>query len=828
MASGSFSGYRCGTADYPGYTLLTEWSSTINIAGNYSTVTFEHSLICRPSYDLGIGSRTTTSKIGDEEKECWIQKVTVGKAGGTVELGKTEHIVYHDANGKATVAATSTFPLGATIGTTWIDDIIATGTLVLDDIPRASTVTVENGTLGVAQKFAVTRNDNSFSHAITFKCGTASGEAVAKTTNLAPTWTPPPSLASQNTTGGKVTVNFTITTYDSSGKAIGTSSASAEYTIPSTVAPTCALTVTDATNYKTTYGGYVQGKSKFKVTVAATPIYGSAIKSYRTIANGEPYTTASFTTSEIKNAGSNTITATVTDNRGNVGTDTETVDVLEYYAPKLTISAERCDTDGTVNMEGTNFKINIEYNVTPLGNKNKFAISYKYNKSGETNYTSETLSGPYQNMYDSSFSVIVPNIDSDSSYEIEVTITDNLDTTKRATMLGSAFTFFHFDGPTNNGIGRNKLNVLDNGFTEGGPIKGTDYSFENDIYSLLQTGTWGNTSHMISGVKAGDVIRFKTVIMDSGGQVQLNAYFGDDLESTNIATLSYIDGSTESYFEYTLPSNFQWLFVEFWDNSGTKKTIRFKRPILTVNNADMTYEQYIIGVPPRLGIGKIAELDYGADFGLKARFNAGFEFPIIRQYTDLNSLTTPNFYIGENVSTYQYVNCPITGGTFYLEVVGAGINSVRQTITTCSKLHSVSYERFYYDGSWGVWRNCYHSEEVLYNSVTGTTGTVTLKYEDGTDPDITKFTYLDIYFMDNNYKDGGCVRITNLCNKVVNISMIEDGNSNTFIRRTGYAISTKALTPSVTYAGMVTVSGTTVKHTIGINYIHIVKVVGIR
>ena len=693
----------------------------------------------------------------------------------------------------------------------------------LTDIPRASTFTVADGTLNTSQKFTVTQANTSFSHAITYKCGTASGTAVSKTTNTAPPWTPPLSLASQNTAGEKVTVTFTMTTY-SGDTPIGTSTATAEYTIPSSVVPTCSITVAESTNYKNTYGAYIQGKSKLQVTVKGTPIYGSPIASYKATANGTTYYTSSFTTSELKDFGSQTITASVTDDRGHTGSSSTTISVLEYYTPKLNITAERCDADGSPNIEGSNFKISIDYNVAPLNNKNKFGISYKYRKSGEDNFITGNLTGSFTSIYDSAISFIVQNIDADSSYEIEVTITDNLGSETRAAKVGSAFTFFHFDGPTSNGIGRNKLNVLDNAIEVGGPVKGVDYSFENDIYKLIGTGSWVTTAHMITGVTPGDKIRFKTIIMDSGGQVILYMFTANSENQTNIATLSYIDGSSESYFEYTLPSNFQWLFIEFWDNSGTKKDIRFRRPILTVNESDMTYEQYIIGVPPRLGIGKIAELDYGADFGLKARFNAGFEFPILRQYTDLNSLTTPNFYIGENVASYQYINCPITGGTFYLEIVGAGINSVRQSITTCSKEASVTYERFYHDGSWGPWRDVYHGQEVLYNNSAGNAGTVSLGKS------AKNFAFIDIYFTDNNGKYGGCMRITNIAdNKTICIHIVEDGPSRSWIRRTSYVLTEYALTPSMSNAGYLKMDGTALSHhNAGENFIRITKVMGIR
>lgn len=819
MATGEFKNSKGG------YTVRTYWSSAKDIAGNFSTVTCDHYLDCGVSWDLYIGTRTGNSTVGSDSKDFTKDKISSGTAGGTHKLGTTTHKIPHDANGKKTVTATTSFPINATIGSTWYGTIEATGTMTLDDIPRASSVTVSNGTLNTAQKFKVTRNDNSFSHSITFSCGTVKDSvAVSKTTNLEPSWTPPLSLASQNTSGNKVTVTFTITTYNSAGTAIGTNTASAEYAIPSTVVPTCNATVTDGKGYLATYGGYVQGMSTFKVTVSGTPIYGSPIKSYRTIANGIPYNTATFETDAIKDFGSQTIEASVTDDRGNTGTKSIPVTVLEYYSPKLDIVAERCNADFTSNIEGNNFKVTANINVAPLSNKNKYNVTYKYRKSGETNYTNGELQMTDASGYDTGVTFIVPNIDADSSYEIEVTVTDNFGSVSRATVVGSAFTFLHFDGPTSNGIGRNKLNVLDDGIDVGGPIRNVDYSFENDIYTLIGSGSWMNTTHMISGVTAGDVIRFKTIILDSGGQVILKVWLGDNTDSTNIATLSYIDGATESYFEYTTPSDFQWLFVEFVDNNSTKsKDIRFKRPILTVNNADMTYERYILGVPPRLGIGKIAELDNGADFGLKARFNSGFEFPIIRQYTDLNTLLTPNFYIGENVADYQYINCPITGGTFYLEIVGAGVNRVRQTITTCSKLHSVTYERFYYDGAWGEWRDVYHGQEILYNNAVGTDGTVQLLHN------AFNYTFLDIYFIDNNQKDGGCMKITSPSSKVLNFSMIEDGPSRSWIRRTSYVLSEYALTPTATHAGYVKLDGTTLLHDgIGTNYLRIVKVMGIR
>ena len=827
--SGTFKNYICGNADRPGYTLRTYWSSTPDVANNRSRVLCDHYLDCGSGWDLYIGTRSGTSNVGGDVKNFTKDGISQGTGGGSHKLGTTEHWIPHNNDGTKTVTATTTFNFNAKISGTQYDNIVATGTMVLDDIPRASTIETTNGTLGKAQSITIKRNVDTYTDTITYKCGTASGTVTTKTSADSVTWTPLLSLASQNATGSKITVTLTVTTYNGTTE-IGSNSINIECTIPNTVKPTVELTVADGKGYKNTYGAYIQGMSTFKVTVKGTPIYGAAITSYSTKINGgSPYTESSFETGPITDSGTYNIVASVTDARGNTGTDTESVTVLEYYLPKLTISATRCDDNFEDNVEGTNIRVDIDYNVAPLNNKNKFGIRVKWRKSGDTTeHIYSDLEGYYQEQYDYELGFRIDDADPDSSYEIEVELTDNFSTSKRATRVGSAFTFFHFDGPTKNGTGRNKLNLIKD--SNSGGVKDEDYAFENYVYTLLADRSFANMFYEVpeaTELPVGSVIRFNTTILDTGGEVRLYAAYLDPSDDTqantiNIATLSYTDGITESYFEYTVADDFLALLVEFCYTGTEHKDVRFKRPILTINEDDMTYEQYIVGVPARLGIGKIAELDNGADFGLKARFNAGFEFPILRQYTDFDTLLTPNFYIGANVADYQYINCPITGGTFYLEIVAAGEDSYRQSVTTCSKEASVTYERFYHDGSWGPWRDVYHGQEVLYDNSAGNNGTVTLLKT------TANFVFIDIYYQDNNGKDGGHVRIANPNGKTIVIHMVEPGASATWIRRTLYTISGYTMTPNMTSTGYVRLMDSSITHDISVNHLKITKVMGIR
>ena len=105
-----------------------------------------------------------------------------------------------------------------------------------------------------------------------------------------------------------------------------------------------------------------------------------------------------------------------------------------------------------------------------------------------------------------------------------------------------------------------------------------------------------------------------------------------------------------------------------------------------------------------MAIGKVAELANVLDIGLQTRFLGGILHPVLEPETDLDDIRTPNTYVGANVSTYNYQNCPISSGTFTLEVVGAGSEGqVKQSIQVCSKAQSKTYERYYYTGAWGDW-----------------------------------------------------------------------------------------------------------------------------
>ena len=294
--SGSFN-----TNAYDGRYLNFSWSRTgYSVANNTSTI----------SWTLkGAGGDSTWYMSGNfkvviDGSTVYSSATRIQLKNGTVVASGT-YTLKHDSAGKKTFSASAE----AGIYTVAVN-CRGSGSFTLDTIARKSTLAASNGTLGTAQTLTVTRQSTSLTHTVTYKCGSASGTIVSKSTSTSISWTPPISLSSQNTTGTSVSVTFTIETFTGS-TSIGSNTKTISCAIPASVKPSCSLTVTDPTGYDATYGGYVQGQSKFKITVATTTSYGSAIASYDVKANGASYTSASVTTGVINSSGTLTISATV-------------------------------------------------------------------------------------------------------------------------------------------------------------------------------------------------------------------------------------------------------------------------------------------------------------------------------------------------------------------------------------------------------------------------------------------------------------------------------------------------------------------------------------
>lgn len=427
-----------------------EWTSTKNVSANTSSVTAK----------LYYWRTNTGYRTYGAEKYT----LTINGLSKSVERSYSEGIeltnstpvlahtftttVSHNADGKKsiTIKATGGKTSGSFTSTT------CSGTATLDTIPRKSTLSVSNGTLGTAQTLTITEQASAFTHKLYYTCGSVGttyilGSSSGTSTSLSTSWTPPLSLANQNTTGTSVSIKFTLQTYNGS-TLIGSNSYTKTFSIPSSVVPAASMTVSEAVSGITEqFGAYVKSQSKLQIALSGSGSYGSTIKSYKITANGKTYTTAAATTDFLTSSGTNTITGTVTDSRGRTKSVSKTVTVLDYAAPSVTsLSAVRCDEDGTANEEGSFAKVTFSWKISDCGNQNTKSASVTYKKRSDTSWQNApavTLSG-----YTGTTSLILSGINTENIYDVMVTVRDYFYSgssgISRATYVPTAFTLVDY------------------------------------------------------------------------------------------------------------------------------------------------------------------------------------------------------------------------------------------------------------------------------------------------------------------------------------------------------------------------------------------------
>ena len=427
--SGSVSTNGCrGEGEGRYYTL--SWSATQSIANNTSTISW--TLSTAGGYSSWMTERTVYVDIDGDR--VFSKTDAVDRYRGTIATGTKT--ISHNSDGTRSFSVS----LGAAI---YYATIECTGsqTFTLNTIARASTLSVSDGTLGTKTTLTADRKSSGFTHTITWECGNYSGTLTTKSSATSWSFTPELKLATTAPYGQKVYCSFTLSTYNGS-TLVGTNSKSVWFTIPSSVKPSCTLSLSDSKGYASTYGGYIQGESQLSVTINTTQAYSSPISRYSASANGATYSAKSFTTSALKTVGANTISATVTDGRGRSGSISSNITVLAYSRPQITnLKVRRCNANGVENDRGGYGKISFHCTITPLSNKNTKACSVRYRQSGATawiNAPAITLSA-----YDQDCNPPVIQMSDAHSYEVQINLTDKFGTTSAVTSISTGYCLYH-------------------------------------------------------------------------------------------------------------------------------------------------------------------------------------------------------------------------------------------------------------------------------------------------------------------------------------------------------------------------------------------------
>lgn len=282
-------------------------------------------------------------------------------------------------------------------------------------------------------------------------------DVVKKTIATSVTWTPPIEVASYVTDSTSIPVRFYVYTYtDDTNRDHWDQYPLPQATtyMPSSVAPSVSISVTDGNGYADMFDGrFLHSKSTFKVVSTGTESYGSPIYSYLTTITGKTEMNEDVNltlygeeaTSDIANiVGPVTIKTTVTDGRGRSGSTTVVKTAIKYEPPTITdLAVHRCDQDGTENDQGSYVSFTFSSAVQSLSNKNTAKYWYSYKSSADTAYTSQELTALANSYAVSGHTVIIP-AEQNYSYVIIVRVQDKVMMTERATQASTAATVLDF------------------------------------------------------------------------------------------------------------------------------------------------------------------------------------------------------------------------------------------------------------------------------------------------------------------------------------------------------------------------------------------------
>ena len=382
------------------------------------------------------------------------KSVTVALSGGSLSRFCAQYAWYHQFS-----TTPEGHPLYRTDYVPFGVSVPASTTMALTTRPRISSVSCAGGNIGDALTITLTRYSSSFTHTVKTSCAGYTQTLMTKDSTY-PTlsWTPAvATYAPRITTAMSATATITCETYNGS-TLIGTATTTCTLTLKAAdVKPSTSIATSDPTGNLSTYGKYVKGKSKVTVTLTNTLKYSATLASTTITANGATYNSSPATTDFIASTSNTSVTAKITDSRGQTSsTASTTIQIYDYAAPKInSFSVARCDSDGTLNNGGAYMRVNYNVTITALGNNNSKSLVIKYKKSSASSWSSKTVTLSSYSVSSNDHSIAA---DVNSTYNVKLELTDDFGTTTSSTKnLPTAATRMNFGSGENGGIGIGKV-----------------------------------------------------------------------------------------------------------------------------------------------------------------------------------------------------------------------------------------------------------------------------------------------------------------------------------------------------------------------------------
>lgn len=467
-----------------------------SIADNYTTINYSYRAV-RNNYGF-IG--TTRDNVGTLQvliNGSVVKSVAVGLTydgdGGNTECSGSGSVnVGHNADGTKSCSyqvkiVGGSDPRGANYQ--WNSSASSAPSMTLNTIPRATqpSMSASSVTMGNAITINTPRASSSFTHSLWYQVNGGNWQGIASGVGTSYSWTVPIGLASSVPNGTSISVTVICRTYNGSTN-LGDKYTSFTAYVPSSVVPSMGNpTATRVDNgVPSGWGVYVKGYSK--VTIAMTSVsgsYGSTIKSYSITGPNLSSTSSSATSGVLGSAGTNTYTCTITDSRGRTATKTVSISVVDYSKPSISVSASRCNSDGTVSSSGTYLRVTASYSIASVSSKNSVSSkSVSCNGASDTSFSS------------GSAFVLGANCAINASYTLTASVKDALNNTASASITIPTASRIMNVRANKSGIAFGKFAESDNLVDFGWPINaaGTltpvSSSFPDDLNTVYTPGVY--------------------------------------------------------------------------------------------------------------------------------------------------------------------------------------------------------------------------------------------------------------------------------------------------------------------------------------------------
>ncbi len=341
-----------------------------------------------------------------------------GSVSGTIKN------IPHDNEGKKTIS----FSMNG-----WFEGYGNTfsrsGSLVLTNIPRASSMTFPEITAGSTGTFTISRVVNTYTHSIQYPVGTD----IATNIGTSYTWTAPLNLSDlfPNTTAG--TIKMRLITWSGTTQ-IGYKDYDVTIKVPESIVPDFSFSLSEGTT--SGFSRYVIGMSTVRASLTGIAgSHGSTVVAAEMVLNGVSYTigvssaTAQINSNVLDIYGTGiTVSVKITDSRGRSKTKTTTINIQDYFAPKI----DDIDIDVSGNTVVT--KVTGEF-ASVDGQNNRFITITKKNTSTGVTTTVKARTAVSALVFTDTVTQTVSDIDV-ASYEYTVTLEDKKNTVSETKTTG--------------------------------------------------------------------------------------------------------------------------------------------------------------------------------------------------------------------------------------------------------------------------------------------------------------------------------------------------------------------------------------------------------